>query len=118
MDIKIDDKTLNEYVEKVVNKKIESLTDEIIKDKVYDALLGKVDSILTVYKKDIRYFVEKHVEDYIKGVCPTIDKKILKDVGKSIACSIAWELRDDVLKSIAYRLMPDEEDESEDEEDD
>lgn len=109
MEIKIDDKTLNEYVEKAVNNKIESLTDEIIKDKVYDALLGKVDGILTVYKNDIRCFVDKHVRDYIEGICPTIDKKVLEDVGKSIACSIAFELRDDVLTSIAYRLMPDSE---------
>lgn len=113
MEIKIDDKILKEYVEKVVNSKIESLTDEIIKDKVYDALLGKVDGILTVYKNDIKYFVKKHVEDYIKGICPTIDKKILEDVGKSIASSIAFELRDDVLASIAYRLMPDNEEDDE-----
>lgn len=109
MEIKIDDKKLNEYVEKAVNNKIESLTDEIIKDKVYDALLGKVDGILTVYKNDIRHFVDKHVRDYIEGICPTIDKKVLEDVGKSIACSIAFELRDDVLTSIAYKLMPDSE---------
>lgn len=109
MEIKIDDKTLNEYVEKAVNNKIESLTDEIIKDKVYDALLGKVDGILTAYKNDIRYYIDKYVKDYIKGICPTIDKTILEDVGKSIACSIAYELRDDVLTSIAYKLMPDNE---------
>ncbi len=113
MNITIEEETLNKYVEDAVNKKIESLTDEIIKDKVYDALLGKVDGILTVYKNDIKYFVEKHVRDYIKGICPTIDKKILEDVGKSIARSIAFELRDDVLTSIAYRLMPDNNEEDE-----
>lgn len=114
MKFEINETTLQTYIEETVNKKIESLTDEIIKDKVYDALIGKVDSILTAYKDNIRYFVEKHVEDYIKGICPAIDKEILEDVGKSIARSIAWELRDDVLTSIAYGLMPDNDDESED----
>lgn len=116
MEIKIDDKALTEYVEKAVNEKIESLTDEIIKDKVFDALLEKVDGILTVYKGDIKYFVEKHVEDYIKSICPTIDKKVLEDVGKSIAHSLAYELRDVVLASIAYRLMPDSEDDGDEDE--
>lgn len=113
MNITIEEESLKLYVEDAVNKKIESVTDAIIKDKVYDALLGKVDGILTVYKNDIKYFVEKHVRDYIKGICPTIDKKILEDVGKSIARSIAFELRDDVLTSIAYRLMPDNNEEDE-----
>lgn len=115
MEIKIDEEVLKTYVEKTVNKKIESLTDDIIKEKVYDALLGKVDSILSAYKNDIKYLVEKHVKAYIKEICPTVDKKIFEDVGKSIARSIAWELRDDVMESIAYRLMPDNEEESEDE---
>lgn len=78
MEIKIDDKTLNEYVEKAVNNKIESLTDEIIEDKIYDALLGKVDGILTAYKNDIKYFVEKHVRDYIKGIIEVLMPEMVK----------------------------------------
>ena len=115
MEIKIDDRTLNEYVEKAINYKIESLTDEIIKDRVYDALFGKVDGIFAAYKHDIKHLIEKHVRAYIKETCPVIDKEMFKDVGRSIANSIAYELREDVLTSIAYRLMPDETEEDDDE---
>ena len=113
MEIKIDEKTLHTYIEEAVNKKIESLTDDIIKEQVYDVLLNKVDGILMAYNHDIKRFIDKYVKEYIENTCPTIDKKLLEEVGRSIARSIAWELRDDVLESIAYRLMPDA-DESED----
>ena len=79
-------------------------------------MFDKINGILTVHNHNIRYFIEKHVEEYIKGICPAIDKQLLDEVGKNIARSIAWELRDDVLTSIAYRVMP--KNDSEDEEDD
>ena len=114
MEIKIDEEVLKTYIEETVNKKIETLTDEIIKDRVNHTLLDKVDGILGAYRSDIKHLLNKHIREHVEGICPTIDEKILKSVGKSIAHSITWELRDKVLESIAYRLMPDKEDESED----
>lgn len=106
MEIKIDEEVLKAYVEETVNKKIETLTDEIIKDRVHKTLFDRVDGVFGAYRSDIKCLLDKHIREYVEGVCPTIDEEILKDVGKSIANSIAWELREKVLESIACRLMP------------
>lgn len=110
MEIKLDDKTLEEYVQKAVNDKIDKLTDDIINEKVRQAIFDKVDSVMANYNNSIKYFVEKQVRDYIKEICPTIDKSILEEVGQNLAKSIAYELRDNVLESIAYHLMPSKDD--------
>lgn len=111
MEIKIDEEVLKKYVEETVNKKVETLTDEIIKDRVHKTLFDRVDSVFGAYGSKIECLLDKHIREYVKEVCPIIDEKIFKDVGKSIARSIAWELRDKVLESIAYRLIPEKEDE-------
>ena len=114
MEIKIDENALKTYVEETVNKKVEALTDEIIKDRVYKTLFDRIDGVFGAYRSDIKCLLDKHIREYVKEVCPAIDEKVLKKVGKDIAHSIAWELRDKVLESIAYRLMPEKEDEDED----
>ena len=111
MKIKIDEKVLKTYVEETVNKKVEALTDEIIKERVRHTLFDRADGLLSAYRIDIKHLLDKHIREYIEEVCPAIDDEVLKKVGRDIAHSIAWELRDKVLESIAYGLMPEKEDE-------
>lgn len=114
MNINIDEEVLKAYIEETVNKKVDSLTDEIIADRVQDALFGRIDSIFGHYGDKINYYVKEYTREIIEKQVPPIDKALLEEVGEDVARSIIWGLRDDVLSSIAYKIMPrDEEEEKE-----
>ena len=113
MNINIDEEVLKAYIEETVNKKVDFLTDKIIEDKIQDALFERIDSVFGHYGDKINYYVKEYTREIIEKQVPPIDKALLEEVGEGVARSIIWGLRDDVLSSIAYKIMPDNEKEEE-----
>lgn len=114
MKFEIDEKTLQTYIEETVNKKVDQITDEIIEDKIYKLLFNKVDGIFARYSNDIRHCVNVHVREIIKERVPELDKELLDKIGKGIANNIAYKLKENIIESIAYCLMPEENESEED----
>lgn len=109
MNIDIDEAKLKEYAEAAVERKVDALTDEIIKERVQKALFDRVDGIFSSYDNDIRHCVDKHVREIIKEKSQ-INPEQFDEAAKSIANSIAFSLKDKIVESIAYQLMPKEDD--------
>lgn len=109
MFIDIDDAKIKEYVDAAVERKVEALTDKIIQDRVQKVLFDRVDGIFSAYNNDIRACVDNHVREIINERVNINQKQIDKSVDR-IASSIACRLKNDIIESIAYRLMPEDDD--------
>lgn len=110
MDINIDEAKLKEYAEAVVERKMEALTDEIIRERVQKALFDRVDGIFSNHGNDIRHCVDKHVREIVKEKAE-INPEQFDEAAKRIASEIAYTLRNIVIESIGYSLISKEDDE-------
>ena len=109
MNINIDEDKLKEYIETAVNQKIDTMTDEIIKKRVQEAISDKVNGIFSFYDSDIRRCVDKHVHDIILEKVK-LNPELFDKTTDRIASSIAFNLKEQVIESIAYRLVGDDTD--------
>ena len=109
MFIDIDEAKIKEYVDAAVERKVEALTDEVIRDRVHKELFNRIDGIFSAYTNDIRACVDNHVREIINERVNINQKQFDKAVDR-IASSIACRLKNDIIESIAYRLMPEDDD--------
>jgi hypothetical protein len=108
MHIDIDEAKIKEYVDEAVERKVDTLTDEIIKERVQKVLFDRVDGIFSNYSNDIRYCVDKHVREIVKERAE-INPEQFDAAARHIADDIAYNLRNIIVDSVAYRLLPNEE---------
>lgn len=115
MFVTIDEKELNEYIESFVNQRIEKLTNEYIEKKVQEKLFDRVDGVFSSYSNDIRHCIDKYVKAIIeeKVTDNVFNDERLEKISKDIADNIAYKLKENVIESIAYRLLPKNEEEEE-----
>ena len=110
MNIDIDEAKIKEYVDAAVEKKVDTLTDEIIKERVQQVLFDRVDGIFSNYGNDIRHCVDKHVREIVKERAE-INPEQFDEAAKRIASDIAYTLRNSIIESIGYSLIPNKDDE-------
>lgn len=112
MEIRINEDELQNYVENCVNQKIDKLIDEIIKERVQKALFDRVDSIFSNYGNDIKCCIDKHVQKIVQERIE-LDSKSFDRAVKRLSSQLAMDLKNSILESVAYRLMPDTEEDDE-----
>lgn len=112
MFVNIDEAKIKEYVDAAVERKVESLTDDIIKERVMKALFDKVDGIFSNYDNNIKYCIDKHVQKIVREKAE-VDSKSFDRAVKRISSRLAIDLKNSILESVAYRLMPDTEEDDE-----
>lgn len=117
--IQIEEDELKKMIESTVNKKIEAMTDAAVADKVQAEIIRRLNRIFGLKENEdylhcdiiaqnvVRDILLEKIGDYFK-------EDNLKEIENNIAERIAWKLKNSIVDSIGYRLMPKEDEEEED----